>query len=48
MECWIFGVMGENRSQEYQPCIRAYRDMVIYSVKVIGPKLIQGGVGNSL
>ena len=36
MEYWSFGVMGENRTGEYKPCFRAYRDMIIFLVKVIG------------
>jgi hypothetical protein len=44
MEYWSFGVMGENRAATYKPRFRAYRDMIICSVKVIGQKQIQGGV----
>jgi hypothetical protein len=44
MEYWSFGVMGENRTEAYKPCFRAHRDMIIFSVKVIGQKQIQGGV----
>jgi len=44
MEYWSFGVMGEERTEEYTPCFRIYRDMIICSVKVIGQKQIQGGV----
>jgi len=47
MECWSFGVMGENRTEEYKPCFRAYRDMIIFLVKVIGQKQILGGACNS-
>jgi hypothetical protein len=47
MEYWSFGVMDENRSEEYNPCFRAYRDMIICSVKAFGQKQIQGGVCNS-
>jgi hypothetical protein len=36
MAYWSFGVMGENRIGEYKPRFRAYRDMIIFSVKVIG------------
>jgi hypothetical protein len=39
--------MGENRTGEYQPCFRAYRDMIICSVNVIGQKQILGGACNS-
>ena len=42
MEYWSFGVVGENRSEEYKPYFRAYRDMIICTVKVIGQKQIQG------
>jgi hypothetical protein len=35
MEYWNFGVMGENRTEEYKPCFRAFRDMIICSMKVI-------------
>jgi len=28
--------MGENRTGEYPPCFRANRDMIIFSVKMIG------------
>ena len=34
--------MGENRTERYKPCFRAYRDMIICTVKVIGQKQIQG------
>jgi hypothetical protein len=36
--------MGENRTEEYMPYFRAYRDIVICSEKVIGQKQIQGSV----
>ena len=36
--------MGENRTEEYNPCLRAHRDMIICSVKVIGQKQFQSGV----
>jgi len=36
MEYWSFGVMGENMTDEYKPCFRVFRDMIIFSVKVIG------------
>ena len=36
MEYRNFGVMGENRTGEYPPCFRANRDMIIFSVKMIG------------
>jgi hypothetical protein len=39
--------MGENRTEDYKPCFRAYRDMIIFSVKVIGQKLIPGDACNS-
>jgi len=32
MECWSFGVMGENLTEDYKPCFRAYRDMIIFSI----------------
>jgi hypothetical protein len=35
--------MGKNRTEVYKPCFRAYRDMNICSMKVIGRKQIQGG-----
>ena len=38
MEYRSFGVMGENRTEEYKPSFRAYRDMIICSVKEIGQK----------
>jgi len=44
MEYWSFGVLDENWSGEYNPCFRAYRDMINCSVKVIGQKTVQGGV----
>jgi hypothetical protein len=47
MEDWSFGVMGENWTGEYTPCFRANRDMIIFSVKMIGPKQILVGAGNS-
>jgi hypothetical protein len=47
MEYWSFGVMGENQTGEYKPCFRAYHDMIIFSVKVIGQKRILGGACNS-
>ncbi len=47
MEYRSFGAMGENRTYDYQPCFRAYRDMIICPVKVIGQKQIQGGVCQS-
>jgi hypothetical protein len=47
MEYWSFGVMGENRIEMYKLCFRAYRDMIICSVKVIGQKQIQGSVCKS-
>ncbi len=43
MEYWSFGVMGENRTEEYKPCFRDYCYMIICSVKVTGQMLIQGG-----
>jgi len=46
-EYWSFGVMDEDRTGEYKPCSRAYRDMIILSVKVIGQKLIPGDACNS-
>ena len=42
LEYWSFGVMGENRTERYKPCFRAYRDMINCTVKVIGQKQIQG------
>ena len=39
--------MGENRTGEYKPCFRAYHDMIIFAVKVIGQKRILGGACNS-
>ena len=36
MESLSFGVMGENRTEEYKPCFGEYRVMTICSVKVIG------------
>jgi len=47
MEYWSFGVMAGNRTEEYKPCFRAYRDMIIFSVKFIGQKQILGGACNS-
>ncbi len=47
MEYWSFGVMGENRTGEDKLCFRANRDMIIFSVKMIGQKQILGGAGNS-
>jgi hypothetical protein len=29
-------MMGEKRTEEYKPCFRAFRDMIICSGKVIG------------
>jgi len=39
--------MGENRTGEYQSSFRAYRNMIIFSVKVIGQKQILGGACHS-
>ena len=39
--------MDEDRTGEYKPCFGAYRDMIIFSVKVIGQKLIPGDACNS-
>jgi len=36
MEYWNFGVMGENGTAAYKACFKAYRDMIICSVDVIG------------
>jgi len=48
MEYWSFGVMGENRTGGYKPCFKAYRDMIIFSVNVIGQKQIHDGAGHSI
>ena len=47
MEYWSFGMMGENRTEQYTPFIRAYCDMKICLVKVIGQKQFQGDAYNS-
>jgi hypothetical protein len=47
MEYWITGVLGENRIAAYQPCFRAYHDMIICPMKVIGQNQIQGDVCQS-
>jgi hypothetical protein len=39
--------MGEYQTEEYKPTFRAYRDMIIFSVKVIGQKQILGGACDS-
>jgi hypothetical protein len=41
-------VMVENRIAEYKLSFRAYRDLIICSMKVIGQIQVQGGVGKSL
>ena len=45
---WSFGVMGENRAEEYVPFFRVYRNMDIFSIKVIAQQITQVGASKSL
>jgi len=36
MENWSFGVMGENRTDEYNPYYQAHRAMILRLLKMIG------------